>query len=103
MRGWEFFVFGLKRGVHISMAVWSIDEELPFFTDLLGMSVAGRWRNEDEGDAGAVLDCPDKQLQMELVEPIGDDGFVARFLRERGPGVHHVTVETEDVEQASAA
>ena len=85
------------------MAVWSIDEQLPFFTELLGMSVAGRWRNEDEGYAGVVLDFPGKHLQMELLEPIGEDGFVARFLRDRGPGFHHVTVEAEDVERAGAA
>lgn len=96
-------LFGLKRVDHISMAVWSIDEQLPFFTELLGLTLAGRWRNETEGYAGVVLDFPGKQLQMEILEPIGVDGFVARFLRERGPGFHHVTIEAEDVEQATEA
>ena len=50
-----------------------------------------------------MLDFPGRQLQIEVLEPIGDDSFVARFLRERGPGFHHVTVEVEDVEQAAAA
>ncbi|MGH2584847.1 MAG: VOC family protein [Dehalococcoidia bacterium] len=96
-------MFGLKRVDHISMAVWSIDDQLPFFTELLGLTLAGRFRNEREGYLGAVLDFPGKQLQMELLEPIGEDGFVARFLRERGPGFHHVTIQAEDVEQAAAA
>lgn len=96
-------MFGLKRVDHISMAVWKIDDQLPFFTELLGLTLAGRWRNEKEGYAGAVLDFPGKQLQMEILEPIGEDSFVARFLKERGPGFHHVTIETDDVERASAA
>lgn len=96
-------MFGLERVDHISMAVWSIDEQLPFFTELMGLTVAGRWRNEAEGYAGAVLDFPGKQLQMEILEPIGEEGFVARFLRERGPGFHHVTVEVGDVERAAEA
>jgi methylmalonyl-CoA/ethylmalonyl-CoA epimerase len=40
---------------------------------------------------------------MELLEPLGEDGFVARFLRERGPGFHHVTIETDDVQGAADA
>lgn len=96
-------MFGLKRVDHISMAVWSIDDQLPFFTELLGLTVSGRFRNEAEGYAGATLDFPGQPLQMEILEPIGDDSFVARFLRERGPGFHHITVETDDVEAAADA
>lgn len=94
-------MFGLQRVDHISMAVHSIDQQLPFFTDLLGLTLVNRWRNEAEGYAGAVLDFPGNQLQMEILEPISEDGFVAKFLRERGPGFHHITVEVEDVQQAA--
>jgi len=96
-------LFGLKRVDHISMAVASIEEQLPFFTELLGLTVADRFRNEREGYIGVVLDFPGKQLQMELLEPIGDESFVARFLRERGPGFHHVTIEVDDIVTAAAA
>lgn len=93
---------GMKRVDHISMAVWSIDEQLPFFTELLGLTLNHRFRNEEEGYSGAVLDFPNQQLQMEILEPLGEEGFVARFLRERGPGFHHVTVEVADIEQTAA-
>jgi methylmalonyl-CoA/ethylmalonyl-CoA epimerase len=92
----------MQRVDHISMAVWSIDEQLPFFTDLLGLTLAGRFTNEKDGYTGAILDFPGKQLQMEILEPLGEDSFIARFLRERGPGFHHITVEVADVEQAAA-
>jgi methylmalonyl-CoA/ethylmalonyl-CoA epimerase len=96
-------VFGFKRVDHISMAVWRIDEQLPFFTDLLGLRLIDRWTSEEEGFAGALLEFPGKQINLEILEPLGEDSFVAKFLRERGPGFHHITIETDDVEQAAAA
>lgn len=94
---------GMKRVDHISMAVWSIDEQLPFFTELLGLTLNHRFRNDAEGYSGAVLDFPNQQLQMEILEPLGEESFVAKFLRERGPGFHHVTVEVEEIGQAADA
>lgn len=96
-----------KRVDHVSMAVWKIDDQLPFFTELFGWKEAGRFRNEDAGFAGVVLDVPgadgQRQMQWELLEPIGDGSFIAKFLRERGPGLHHVTIEVADADAAAAA
>jgi methylmalonyl-CoA/ethylmalonyl-CoA epimerase len=88
------------------MAVWKVEDHLPFLTDVLGMKVAGRFRNEQEGYAGVGLDIlPSREgvpgVQWEVLEPISEDSFVARFLRERGPGLHHVTFEVDDVEAAA--
>lgn len=38
--------------------------------------------------------------QIELVEPVGEDSPVLRFLREKGSGLHHVCYEVEDLEQS---
>jgi methylmalonyl-CoA/ethylmalonyl-CoA epimerase len=101
---------GLKRVDHVSMAVWKIEDALPFFTELFGWREAGgegkgRFRNEAAGFAGIVLDVPgadgQRQMQWEILEPIGDDSFIAKFLRERGPGLHHVTLQVDDAEKAA--
>ncbi len=103
---------GTKRVDHVSMAVWSIEQALPLFTELFGWAEAGgpgkgRFRNEDAGFAGVVLDVPgadgQRQMQWEILEPIGEESFIAKFLRERGPGLHHVTIEVEDADAAAAA
>ena len=98
---------GPKRVDHVCMAVWKIDDQLPFFTELFGWKEAGRFRNEEAGFAGVVLDVPgadgQRQMQWELLEPIGEDSFIAKFLRERGPGLHHVTLEVADADKAAAA
>lgn len=86
---------------HVAVAIWKVDEHLPFLTQLFGMKVVGRFRSEEERYAGVTLDVPGSNAQWELVEPTSDDGFLARFLRERGPGLHHVTFQVEDVEKAA--
>ena len=97
---------GLRRVDHVSMAVWKIDESLPFFTDVFGWKEAGRFRNDEAGFAGVVLDVPgadgQRQMQWEILEPIGEDSFIAKFLRERGPGLHHVTLEVADADEAAS-
>ncbi len=97
----------IKRVDHVSMAVWKIDDQLPFFTDVFGWKEAGRFRNDEAGFAGVVLDVPgadgQRQMQWEIIEPIGDDSFIAKFLRERGPGLHHVTLEVPDADRAADA
>ena len=96
---------GLKRVDHVSMAVWKIDDTIAFFRDVFGWKEAGRFRNEEAGFAGVVLDVPgangERQMQWEILEPIGDDSFIAKFLRDRGPGLHHVTLEVADADAAA--
>lgn len=86
---------------HVAVAVSKIDEHLPIYTQLFGMEVVGRFRSEEERYAGVTLDVPGSNAQWEVVQPTSDDSFLARFLRERGPGLHHVTFQVEDVEKAA--
>ncbi len=69
----------------------------------MGMKVSGRWQNEDQGYRGVSLEVPGGTAHFELLEPLGDDSFLDRFLAERGPGLHHVTFEVADIEAAAEA
>lgn len=91
----------IKRVDHIAFATHSIDESLRWFQAVFGARELRRMRLEDEGYTFATLAIPNAQLHIELLEPIGEDGFVARFLRQRGPGFHHLTIEVEDVAAAA--
>ncbi len=48
-------MIGIKRVDHVSFATWSLDEQVRWFERVMSLSVASRWRDEDEGCAGAVL------------------------------------------------
>ena len=96
-------MLGIKRMDHVCMVVPKLDERLPMLTELFGLKVLGRWENPQAGYNGATLEVPGSNTQWELLEPSGEDSFLVRFLRDRGPGLHHVTFEVEDVDQAAQA
>ena len=96
-------MLGIKRMDHVCMVVWKLSDRLSMLTDLFGFRVAGRFDNPQAGYNGVTLDVPGGGAQWELLEPTGEDSFLARFLNERGPGLHHVTFQVESVEQATKA
>jgi methylmalonyl-CoA/ethylmalonyl-CoA epimerase len=90
---------------HVAIVVRSIDEALPRYRALFGLEA------EAEPFVFAsqrVRLCflptgPEPAARIELVEPIDDASGVARFLVERGEGVHHVCFTTSDLPAALEA
>ncbi len=86
---------GIKKLNHVSIAVADIDEALRFYRDVLGLEVTRRLRLEDRELEVAFIKVGDTEL--ELIKPLTDDSTVARFLDRRGPGLHHLCFEVDDV------
>lgn len=80
------------------MAVEDLDEAVSTYERLFGAQVELRGRMEDQGVEAAYLLVGGGRV--ELVTPLADDTPVARFLAKRGPGMHHVAFEVEDVAAA---
>jgi methylmalonyl-CoA/ethylmalonyl-CoA epimerase len=55
---------------------------------------------EDQGVRVAML--PAGEPRIELLEPTGEDSPVAKFLKKRGPGIHHLAVRVPDIRAALA-
>jgi len=83
---------------HLGIAVRTIDESLRFWELALGLEVKGRESVPTEGVDVAFL--PAGSTRIELLEPRSPDSPVGRFLDKRGPGIHHVTFEVDDVTAA---
>jgi methylmalonyl-CoA/ethylmalonyl-CoA epimerase len=94
---------GIRRLDHVCWAVRKLDDALPLLTELMGMTVEGRFDNPEMGYRGVGLRVPGGTGHFELLEPLGKDSYLHRFLDERGPGLHHVTFEVDDADQAAAA
>ncbi len=94
---------GIKRLDHVCWAVHKLEDTLPLLTELMGMRETGRWENEEQGFRGISLELPGGTAHFELLEPLGEDSFLHRFLEERGPGLHHVTFEVSDIDSAAKA
>ena len=84
---------------HIGIAVASIDESLPIYR-ALGLTETAREPVASQGVVTAFLPLGDTRL--ELLEPVGPDSSIAKFLAKRGPGIHHVCFAVDDLEDALA-
>ena len=84
------------RGIHhLGVAVTDLDEAIATYERLFAARVEYRARVLDQGvEAAAVLVG---ESRVELLSPTEDDTPVGRFLARRGPGMHHVAYEVEDI------
>jgi methylmalonyl-CoA/ethylmalonyl-CoA epimerase len=85
----------LKKINHVAIVVADIDESLKFWRDALGIDMS---HIEDVPSQKAqVAFLPLGDSEVELVKPTADDTGAAKFLAERGGGMHHLCFETDDV------
>ena len=84
------------RGIHhLGVAVEDLETALDTYARLFGAELEHRGTMEDQGVRAAVLRLGDGRV--ELLEPLGADTPVGRFLAKRGPGMHHVAYEVSDL------
>jgi methylmalonyl-CoA epimerase len=84
------------RGIHhLGVAVEDLDAALSTYERLFGAQVEHRATVEEQGVRAASLRIGDGRV--ELLEPLGEDTPVGRFLAKRGPGMHHVAFEVNDL------
>jgi len=86
---------------HTAIAVVDLDASIAFYRDVLGMPCVHRETIVEQGVEAALLDVGDSHV--ELIAPLGPDTGVARFLEQRGPGLHHVAYRVDDIDAALAS
>jgi methylmalonyl-CoA/ethylmalonyl-CoA epimerase len=90
----------LTRIDHVGIACRDLDASIEMYVATFGLTVAGRETNEAQGVREAMLhvtDGPAGTSYVQLLEPLGPDTPVGKFLASRGEGVHHVGYGVEDV------
>jgi methylmalonyl-CoA epimerase len=85
---------------HIAIAVRSLNEALPFYTEALGLTCTGQEIIAEQGVRLAML--PVGEGRLELLEPLSENSPVGRFLARRGEGLHHICLQVDDIERALA-
>ena len=83
---------------HLGIAVRSLDEGLRFYADLIGMGAVTRETVLSERVNVAML--PGGSSRIELLEAADSESAVAKFVEERGPGLHHLALRVDDLEAA---
>ncbi|KPK71432.1 methylmalonyl-CoA epimerase [candidate division WOR_3 bacterium SM23_60] len=82
---------------HIGIAVSSIDEKLKTWQQCFGIELRAIEEVPDQKVRVAVLPVGD--VNIELLEPLGDDSTVRKFIDKRGEGVHHLCFKVADIEK----
>jgi len=80
---------------HLGVAVDDLDEAISTYARFLGAELEGRETQEEQGVEAASLRVGPNHV--ELLAALGDDTPVGRFLSRRGPGMHHVAYEVDDL------
>jgi methylmalonyl-CoA epimerase len=89
------------RGIHhVGVAVADLDEAVRTYERLFGGRLEHRARVDAQGIEAASIRVGDDRI--ELLAALGDDTPVGKFLAKRGPGMHHVAYEVDDVRAAAA-
>jgi methylmalonyl-CoA/ethylmalonyl-CoA epimerase len=87
------------RGIHhVGVAVEDLDEAVRTYERLFGGRLEHRSRVEEQGVEAASVRVG--ASRVELLAALGEDTPVGRFLAKRGPGMHHVAYEVEDIRAA---
>lgn len=86
---------------HIGIATRDLEEGLAVWRDALGLQVGATEEISEQGVRVAMLAIGD--THVELLEPLSADSAVGKFLARRGPGIHHLAVEVEDIHASLAA
>ncbi|MFC2173666.1 methylmalonyl-CoA epimerase [Acidobacteriota bacterium] len=83
---------------HIGIAVRSLDERTPAYTEALGLAVHGDETIKHMGVRVRMIRLGSTRL--ELLEPLGEDTPVGRFLEKRGEGIHHICIGVPNLRRA---
>lgn len=85
---------------HIGFAVRDIDSAIAFYSQTFGI---GEWER---------IPMPERHMEvaatrmgdmlLELIAPTSDEAAFAKYLNERGPGMHHIAYKVNDIVAALA-
>lgn len=85
----------IRKVDHLGIAVRSIEEARGFY-EALGLTLEAIEEVPQEQVRVAMIRCGETRL--ELLEPMGPDSPIARFLDQRGPGIHHLCLGSDDLD-----
>ena len=80
---------------HIAVVVDDMEKSLSFWRDALGVEV--HELRDVPAEKSQVAFLPLAGSEIELVKPTSDDSGIAKYLAKRGPGMHHICVEVDDI------
>jgi len=83
---------------HVGIAVNNFEESSSFWRDIIGLDLKVR---EEVDSQGVITDIyPTGNGKIELLMETYPNSPISRFLKKRGPGIHHICLEVDDINKA---
>jgi methylmalonyl-CoA epimerase len=86
----------IRKLDHVGLAVKDTEASLALFSKLFGFEVAECREEPSAGFKSTLVSKGD--VTLELIEPVGPQGMIQRFIEKRGEGMHHISIQVEDLE-----
>ena len=86
----------VKQINHVAVVVQDMEKALLFWRDALGMEL--HELRDVPGEKSQVAFLPLSGSEVELVLPTTEDSGISKYLAKRGPGMHHICLEVDDIE-----
>jgi methylmalonyl-CoA/ethylmalonyl-CoA epimerase len=96
----------LSRIDHVGIACRDLARTVAFYESAFGLVLSHQERNEEQGVAEAIMQVSGAAAgaaYVQLLEPLGPDTPVGRFLGRRGEGIHHIGYGVADITAALAS
>lgn len=90
----------IKKVDHIGVAVKSLKQALPFYTEVLHLPLLGIEEVESERVKVAFLKAGESKI--ELIEPTSPESPIARHIEKRGEGIHHIALGVDSIQERIA-
>lgn len=86
----------IKKISHIGLAVENLEEAQQFFDENFSLQASAK---ENFGELlFSFVSFEESGAQLELLESTSPDGQIAKFIRKKGQGIHHIAFEVDDIE-----
>jgi methylmalonyl-CoA/ethylmalonyl-CoA epimerase len=86
----------LNRVDHIGIAVKSIEDTIPYYTETLGLNLLHIEEVGTESVRVAFIDAGN--VKLELLEPMSTESAIHSFIEKKGEGIHHIAFGVEGIE-----
>lgn len=86
----------IKKFDHVGFVVKKTEEVLSLFSNLFGFTISEALNFPEEGFKSTLISK--EGVSLELLEPIGSEGIIQRFIEKKGEGLHHISIQVDNIE-----
>ena len=87
----------VRKFDHVALVIKNTDETFKLLSALFGFEMAESRANPEEGFKSTLIFKED--VTLELIEPVGPQGMMQKFVEKRGGGLHHISLQVDDLEE----